>query len=111
MEVCNSVYDQLAYIAIENTPQLAGNTPNCLNCWSSVVFSIIITYFVTCHALSTPHIDKLFTINLPAAGQKVSIHRLSCKLTYDLQRIVSNTPEGGVVKGDSSKHCRSVVDD
>ena len=51
-------------------PQLARNTPNCLNCCSSVDFPIIITYFVTCHALSTPNLDKLFTINLPTAGQK-----------------------------------------
>ena len=52
-------------------PQLARNTPNYLNCCSSVVFSVITTYFVTCHALSTPHLDKLFTINLPTTGQKV----------------------------------------
>ena len=71
MEVCNSVCDQLVYIAIENTPPLARNTPNCLNCCSSVDFPIIIIYFVTYHALSTPNLDKLFTINLPAAGQKV----------------------------------------
>ena len=70
MEVCNSVCDQLVYIAIENTPQMARNTPNCLNCCSSVDFPIIITYFMTCHALSTPNLDKLFTINLPTAGQK-----------------------------------------
>ena len=111
MEVCNSAYDQLVYIAIENTPQLARNTPNYLNCCSSVVFSFIITYFVTCHALSTPNLDKLFTINLPTAGQKVKIHRLSCKLIYDLEPIVKNTPERAIVKGDSSKHCRSVVAD
>ena len=111
MEVCNSVHDQLVYIVIENTPQLARNTPNCLNCCSSVVFSIIITYFVTCHALSTPHLDTLFTINLPTDGQRVQIHLLSCKLTYDLQPIVNNTPERTIVKGDRSKHCRSVVAD
>ena len=57
--MCNSAYDQLVYIAIENTPQLARNTPNCLNCCSSVVFSIIITYFITNHALSAPHLYKL----------------------------------------------------
>ena len=72
---------------------------------------MIITYFVTCHALSTPHLDKLFTINLPTAGQKVYTHRISCKLTYDLQPIVNNTPERAIVKGDRSKHCRSVVAD
>ena len=55
-------------------------------------------YFVRCHALSTPHLDKLFSINLPTAGQKVYIHRLSCKLTYDLQPIVKNTPERAIVK-------------
>ena len=106
VEVCNNVYDQLVYIAIEDIPQLAQNTPNCLNCCSYVVFSITIIYFVTCHALSTPHLDKLFTINLPTAGQKVYMHKLSCKLTYSLQPIVKNTPEHAIVKGDRSKHCR-----
>ena len=110
MEVCNSVHvcDQLVYIAIENTPQLAIHTPNCLNCCSSVDFPIIITYFVTYHALSTPNLDKLFTINCWPEGIN---NRLSCKLTYDLQPIVKNTPERAIVKGDRSKHCRSVVAD
>ena len=30
VEVCNSAYHQLVYIAIENTPQLVKNTPNYL---------------------------------------------------------------------------------
>ena len=71
VEVCNSVCDQFVYIAIENTLQLARNTPNCLNYCSSVDFPIIITYFVICHALSTPNLNQLFTINLPTVSQKV----------------------------------------
>ena len=86
LEVCNSVCDQLVYIAIENTPQLA-----------------------TKYASSTPQLDNLFTINLPTHGQKVKVHRLSCKLTHDLQPIAKNTPERAIVIGDCTKHCRSVV--
>ena len=33
------------------------------------------------------------------------------QLTYDLQPIVKNTPERAIVKGNRSKHCRSVVAD
>ena len=36
---------------------------------------------------------------------------LSCKLTYDLQPIVKNKPQHTIIKGDRSKHCRSVVAD
>ena len=45
-------------------------------------------------------LDNLFTINLPAAGQKVWVHELSSKLTYDLQPIVKNKPRRAIVKGD-----------
>ena len=70
MEVCNSVYDQLVYIAMRIHHNWELNTPHCLNCCSSVIFSITITYFVTFHALSRP-LDNLFTINMPAVGEKV----------------------------------------
>ena len=33
------------------------------------------------------------------------------QLTYDLQPIVKNTSERAIVKGNRSKHCRSVVAD
>ena len=39
VEVCNSVYDQLVYIAIGNKICII-----CFNCCSSVTFSITITY-------------------------------------------------------------------
>ena len=66
---------------------------------------------MTFHALSTPLLDNVFTINLPAAGQKVWVHILSCKLAYDLQPIVKNKPRRAIVKGDHCKQFRSVVAD
>ena len=85
----------MVYIAIENTLQF-GTKYACFNCCSSVIFSITITWW---HVTRYLHLN-VFTINLPTAGQKIGVHRLSCKLTYDLQPIVKNKPRCAIVKGD-----------
>ena len=65
VEVCNSVCDQLVYIAIENAPQLARNTPNCLNCCSGFrvnsqvgYISIkLISHYISLHMLKPSVLD------------------------------------------------------